>query len=119
MWPQEQEVAHLGMDPCGCHTDFVFDLAGHSPSGINDHPLVLVQANGWAAWIDEGIADDVRLLWEEGIATSYSCQGDQISWRYIALTHGRDTIKAYKLLRRFGWVETIEKGTFYGVRPHA
>ena len=118
VWPQEQDVAHTGMVACDCGAGPNYE--GHSSSGINDHQLVLVQANGWAAWVDEGIADDVRLLWENNIPTSFSCQGDAHAWRYIALTDDDPaTVLRAQFLLAETWVETIEKSTFYGKKPHA
>lgn len=69
-------VAHMNMRGCPCN-DPTEIWAG------NVHPLVLADANGWVAWVDEGIKDDIEALWRAGIMTWVSCQGSPD--RYVSL----------------------------------
>lgn len=71
----------------------------------NLHPLVLVEHENLAAWVDEGIADDVRALWYAGIQTVASCQGDANHSRYIELADKADGERAASLVE---WVVEVE-----------
>src|ERR1700740_2517613 len=83
------------------------------------HEMVYIQADYREAWVDEGIADDILMLWWNGVGTTYSCQGwphlrqpyeaGLKPWqiflgpeeRYIALENAEDCAQAQRLCR--GW----------------
>lgn len=72
--------------------------------GGNDHPMLLLQANGWAAWVDQGIADDIKLLWSKGIPTWVSCQGDENASRYIGIL---DYSRVDEVVELLPWVRAV------------
>ena len=83
--------------------------------GGNDHRLELLLAEGRAAWVDSGIAMDVLRLWEAGIWTWVSCQGDLPNQpRYIGIT---DPSRADEAANLLGWVDRIKHDgeMLYGV----
>lgn len=77
-------VAHFLMLACPCSGEF-------GPNGIrggNAHQLTLADVNGWVAWVDGGIREDVEALWRAGIQTWVSCEGEKntAGWgRYLSL----------------------------------
>lgn len=70
-----------------------------------EHPQVLIRWDGLESWVDEGIADEVLMLWRAGIETIASCEGDEYEDdlpRYVAIADPWQHAQAEHLL---GWVE--------------
>lgn len=87
------------------------------PSWPNpDHPQVEIAGHPYSAIVDEGIADDLLLLWSHGIETWFSCQGEpDLPWtRYVALADPSRVTEAAELL---GWVKETTGSAVYGCEP--
>ena len=60
--------------------------------------------DGELVLIDEGIADDILLLWKNGLRTRWSCQGgDDPDSRYVSFDTIREALRAAELLP---WVKS-------------
>lgn len=68
------------MCPVGCewHTNARGGYQYH-----HNHPQVLARANGWVAWVDEGMRPLIEEAWEMGIETTASCQGTSDHLGYV------------------------------------
>jgi hypothetical protein len=102
---------------CGCgimvndplFTDMNYQAWGILP--FITHPQALARANGWVAWVDELLKDDIEQLWSAGVQTYSSCQDNSPGkGRWVNLSE-EDAAFAEKILP---WVTVTEKA-FRGV----
>lgn len=88
--PQPGDYAHPFEVVCGCgawaSVPFLNkpqrEFAPGQLLGGNIHKLALARAAGQVAWVDELLVPDIELLWENGIETISSCQGDSATQPY-------------------------------------
>lgn len=77
--------------------DWVFDRSGfllnrarpedhEVVDGPTNHTQVWIEhADGTGTLVDKGIANTVVALWHAGIDTAFSCEGDDVAWRYVVV----------------------------------
>lgn len=104
---REGDVAHAYSIVCGCEvmTERYPQLsyqAGMTLPFIT-HRQEMAMADGWVAWVDAGLRNDIEKLWMKGIETVSSCQGPG---RWIMIRDESLTIPATQIL---GWVKQAEK----------
>lgn len=75
----------------------------------NRHAGTWVEHNGDSVYIDNGIIDDIRALWDAGIDTFTSCEGGD-EWRYVMLST-QDPAAIGRAIAILGWVVTIKLDT--------
>ena len=111
--------AHAYEIVCGCG---IF-LERHEQLGVHGyqtgqtlpwktHKQALARAAGWVAWVDEPLREDIERLWEAGIETFSSCQGQDETGRMILLPRGQDHAAAKELLP---WVAVVKEHAGVGM----
>jgi hypothetical protein len=88
-----------------------FAAANYEKGGIlpfRTHRQVLAQANGWVAWVDEKLLDDIGRLWTAGMETYNSCQDNEGRWLSLPEVH---VTRARDMLP---WVSVTQKA-FRGI----
>jgi len=68
------------------------------------HRQEMAMANGWVAWVDAGLKNDIEKLWMAGIETVSSCQENPL--RMIMICDEPFTETARKIL---GWAGEVRK----------
>src|SRR4051812_6989394 len=69
----------------------------------NYHAATWVEHPAGLVYLDLGIVADVRALWDAGIGTWVSCEGDREMWRYVSLTT-QDPALVARAQSILGWV---------------
>jgi len=98
MYPTPWAGLHSGFVQCDCPGGAAHKRgAGYLWAGAR-HRQELLIAGGRVAWVDLGIHADARLLWEAGIWTFASCQGDAGRARYMAVADEKRADEAVGLV---------------------
>lgn len=106
--PRPGYPAHAYLIVCGCGV-----YIERYPNAMNyqtgqtlpwtTHKQVMARAAGYVAWVDEPLRADIERLWEAGIGTFTSCQGEG-EGRWIIVSRKSDAAAARGLLP---WVTNV------------
>lgn len=107
--PRPGHPAHAYLIVCGCGV-----FIERHPNSLNyrtgqilpwvTHKQAMAQAAEYVAWVDEPLRADIERLWEAGIGTFSSCQGEDDSGRWIVISRKPDAAAARELLP---WVTNV------------
>lgn len=111
--PRPGNPAHPYAIVCGCgilmerhpHMATLGYRTGQTMPWIT-HRQALARAAGYVAWVDEPLREDIERLWEAGIATFSSCQGQGGEGRWICLRRKQDAAQARELVP---WVTRVKE----------